>query len=157
MTDMFGYHKPAPSPQSEFDQAFNGILFSLLSWEQLAEFWPKINHEAGWYLYAIGEPAPTSPAPATQVGVFLHEIDALLHRDHEESYCGIVYADNIDNPSLIKIFDPHNLGVSCGSSKNPPLPGWVMSLTPPTEMRPRGIIPANRKRWWQSLSETISS
>lgn len=154
---MFGCRKTAPIPQSEFDQTFNGILFSLLSWEQLAEFWPKVNPEAGWYIYAIGEPTPTSSAPAAQVGVFLREIDVLLRRDHEESYCGIVYADNLDNPSLIKIFDPHNLGVSCGSSKNPPLPGWVMSLTPPTEMRPHGIIPANRKRWWQSLTDTITS
>lgn len=154
---MFGCRKTAPVPQSEFDQAFNGMLFSLLSWEQLAEFWPKINPEAGWYIYAIGEPVPMLSASAAQVGGFLREIDVLLHRDHEESYCGIVYADNLENPSLIKIFDPHNLGVSCGSSKNPPLPGWVLSLMPPTEMRPHGIIPANRKRWWQSLTETITS
>lgn len=154
---MFGCRKTAPIPQSEFDQAFNGILFSLLSWEQLAEFWPKVNPEAGWYIYAMGEPAPTSSAPAAQVEAFLFEIDVLLHRDHEESYCGIVYADNLDNPSLIKIFDPHNLGVSCGSSKNPPLPGWVMSLMPPTEIQPHGIIPANRKRWWQSLTGNITN
>lgn len=154
---MFGHRKIAAIPQSEFDRAFNGMLFSLLTWEQLAEFWHRVDSEASWYIYAIGESAPTSPASAEQVSVFLREIDILLHRDHEESYCGIVYADNLDNPSLIKIFDPHNLGVSCGSSKNPPLPGWVMSLTPPTEMHPRGIIPANRRRWWQSLTASISS
>lgn len=150
---MFGLHKPAPAIQSEFDRISNGMLFSLMSWQQLAEFWPKLNPGAGWYLYAIGEPAPGDPAVTQQVETFIHEVDALLHRDHEENYCGIVYADNLDNPSLVKIYDPHNLGVSCGSSKNPPLPGWIMSLMPPTPMQPRGIIPANRKRWWQSLQE----
>ncbi len=155
---MFGFHRTAPPlPQSEFDRTFRGTLFSLLSWEQLTEFWPRINPEAGWYVYAIGEPVPISPSSAEQVKIFLREIDSLLHHDHEESYCGIVYADNLDNPSLIKIFDPHNLGVSCGFSKNPPLPGWVMSLMPPSEMQPRGIIPANRKRWWHSLAETSRS
>jgi len=26
-----------------------------------------------------------------------------------------------------------------------------MSIMPPTEMQPKGIVPAGRKRWWQSL------
>lgn len=154
---MFGQRKIAPAPRTDFDRAFNGMLFSLLSWEQLSDFWCRVDSGAGWYIYAIGESMPASPASAEQAKVFLREIDVLLHRDHEESYCGIVYTDNIDNPSLIKIFDPHNLGVSCGSSKNPPLPGWVMSLMPPTEIHPRGIVPANRRRWWQSLTESITS
>jgi len=40
-----------------------------------------------------------------------------LRADHHESYCGIVYADDLDKPRLIKIYDPNNLGSSCGSSK----------------------------------------
>ena len=151
---MFGLHKhkAAPVQTSEFDRIFNGMLFSLMSWEQLAEFWPRINRDAGWYLYAIGEDLPATPSSALQVETFIREVDALLRRDHEENYCGIVYADNLEQPSLIKIYDPHNLGVSCGSSTNPPLPGWIMSTLQPTEMAARGIIPANRKRWWQSLA-----
>lgn len=151
---MVGQRKTAPVPQTEFDRRFNGMLFGLLSWPQLAEFWLKINPAGGWYLYAIGEPLPDSPASAGHVAMFIREVSILLRRDHDENYCGIVYADNLDHPTLIKIYDPHNLGVSCGSSKNPPLPGWVMSFLPPTEMQPRGIIPANRRRWWQALTET---
>lgn len=135
----------------DFNTAFYGTFYSLMSWKQLTEFWGKIDPAMGWHVYAIGEPVPGQPASAEEVRHFLVEVDALLHRDHKEDYCGIVYADNLDHPTLIKIYDPNNLGVSCGSSKNPPLPGWVMSLIPPCEMQPRGIIPASRKRWWQSL------
>jgi hypothetical protein len=55
----------------------------------------------------------------------------LLREEHREAYCGIVYADDLENPRLIKIYDPNKLGSSCGSSKNPPGPGWIMSRLPP--------------------------
>jgi hypothetical protein len=134
-----------------FAAAFNGTLYSLLSWEQLNTFWQRIDPTVGWYLYAIGEPAPTAPAPAEEVGRFVQEIDILLRREHAEEYCGIVFADNLENPALVKIYDPHHLGTSCGSSKTPPLPGWVMSRTPPVELESTGVVPASRKRWWNAL------
>ena len=138
-------------PATDFERSLNGMLHSLLSWQQLADFWPKIDPAAGWYLYAIGEPVPLSPAAPEQVASFIKKIDSLLHKDHDEDYCGIVYANDVNNPSLVKIYDPHNLGSSCGSSKNPPLPGWIMSLTPPTHLQPKGITPGNRKRWWETF------
>ncbi len=139
------------SGNEDFDAKLNGLMFSLMSWQQLADFWPRINRQAGWYLYAIGEPVPNTISDASHVEAFISEIDALLHRDHHEDYCGIVYADNLDNPGFIKIYDPNNLGVSCGSSKNPPLPGWIMSLTPPGELVPKHLVPEGRKRWWRNL------
>ncbi|MCG8047412.1 MAG: hypothetical protein N0E48_17590 [Candidatus Thiodiazotropha endolucinida] len=48
------------------------------------------------------------------------------------------------------IYDPNNLGVSCGYSDNPPLPGWVLSKLPPIDL-PGTMVPKNRKRWWQAL------
>lgn len=142
-------------PQDEFQRQMTGLLFSLLSWKQLSEFWVKVDRRAGWYLYAVGEAVPTLPASAEQVEKFIVEIDALLRRDHHENYCGIVYADNLDKPAFIKIYDPNHLGSSCGSSKNTPLPGWVMSQVPPAELHLKYTLPANRKRWWQGLFSQI--
>jgi hypothetical protein len=137
---------------SDFKTAFGGTFYSLMSWAQLAEFWLRVDPGLSWYLYAIGEPLPEQPSSPAAVSRFIEEIDAMLHREHDETYCGIVYADDLEHPRMIKIFDPNNLGSSCGSGKMPPpLPGWVMSIIPPAEMLPRGVIPANRKRWWQSL------
>lgn len=140
-----------PSSHTDFQRQLNGMLYSLMSWQQLADFWNKIDHGSGWYLYAVGEALPQSSSGAAQVNSFIKEIDALLHRDHHESYCGIVYADDLEQPSFVKIYDPNHLGSSCGSSNATPLPGWVMSLTPPTELKPKWALPANRKRWWQML------
>ncbi len=138
---------------SSFANVYNGSLYGLMSWQQLAHFWEKsIDADAGWYLYAIGETLPEDPADANQVKQFIHEVDTLLRREHDEDYCGIVYTDDIEEPTLIKIYDPNHLGSSCCSGKTPPpLPGWLMSLMPPDELTPHRVIPANRKRWWQSF------
>jgi hypothetical protein len=139
------------APTSDFDRVLRGILYSLLTWQQLSEFWARIDPAAGWYLYAVGETAPDTHAQTAQVKAFIRQIDELLRRDHEEDYCGIVYADDLQHPSLVKIYDPHHLGSSCGSSKTTPLPGWIISRMPPTEIQSKTTVPANRKRWWQAL------
>ncbi len=100
----------------------------------------------------VGETLPESAADAETATRFLREIDALLRRDHHEDYCGIVYADDLDNPTLVKIYDPNNLGSSCGGTgKHAIPPGWVMSRVPPREIIHSGVVAANRKRWWQAF------
>ncbi|HEY0722090.1 MAG TPA: hypothetical protein VGE50_12640 [Gammaproteobacteria bacterium] len=139
---------------SPFHQAWRGYFSSLLRWDDLERFWETLRHTPGpWYIYAIGEPVPTTPADQVALERFIAEIDALLRKEHEEDYCGIVYADSTETPSLIKIYDPNNLGSSCGSSGNqpPPLPGWVLSTLPPVDMQTTTVLPANRRRWWQKL------
>ena len=142
---------------SEFDRLFDGTLYSLLSWQQLSDFWARLDPAAGWYLYALGEARPLEPADAEHVLAFTREIDSLLRREHHEDYCGIVYADNVDDPSLIKIYDPSHLGTSCGSSKHRILPGWVMSKMPPSDLDPTHHVPQNRKRWWQGFLDLIGA
>jgi hypothetical protein len=147
----------ATAVATEFDQLFDGTLYSLLSWKQLADFWERLDADAGWYLYALGEARPEQPADAEHVLAFTREIDALLRREHHEDYCGIVYADDLDNPSLIKIYDPNHLGTSCGSSKHRILPGWIMSKMQPSDLAPSHLVPQNRKRWWQGFRDLIGA
>ncbi len=140
------------SPMTEFQRLNTGRLWSVMSWDQLTALWQRIDPAAGWYLLAVGvSPAPTVESDAPAVSAFIERIDALLRAEHHESYCGIVYADDLDNPRLIKIYDPNNLGSSCGSSKNPPLPGWIMSRAPPDEILAARPATESRKRWWQGL------
>jgi hypothetical protein len=140
------------STDSDFSRAYSGRLYSLLSWDQLTAFWQRLDPAAGWYLYAVGEPVPAAPADAAAVKRFIEAVDKLLRDDHRESYCGIVYADDLERPNIVKIYDPNNLGSSCGSSKNPPPPGWVMSRMTPTDLNPRRPPPENRRRWWRELT-----
>ena len=138
-----------------YHTAFRGSFTSVMSWEQLDAFWQVVRGRAdsGWYIYAVGEAVPTAQMSAEEVNRFIDHIDTLLRKEHEEDYCGIVYADSKTDPTFIKIFDPNHLGVSCGSSDNPPLPGWVMSLIPPIELKDRQTLAQNRMRWWQRLWE----
>ena len=136
-----------------FYQTFRGNFSRLLSGQQLDEFREVVRGKAdtGWYLYAIGTPIPTQTSPTNDVLKFIHEVNALLRQEYYEDYCGIVYADSKQDPALIKIFDPDNLGGSCGFSNNPPLPGWVLSLIPPQPLEAKRPLPASRRRWWQAL------
>ncbi len=83
--------------------------------------------------------------------VFRGNFSSLRPSEHREDYCGNVYTDSMEAPALIKIFEPHLLGVSCGFSNNPPLPGWVMRLIPPQPIESRRPLPVSRQRWWQTL------
>ncbi len=140
-------------PASDFYQAFRGRFSSLLRWEDLDVLWDVVRRRAGdgWYLYAIGMPPPQQPASAAQVDKFIDCVSALLRADHDEEYCGIVYVDDKDDPGFIKIFDPNHLGVSCGFSRNPPMPGWIMCRVPPKPLEDTRVLPAQRQRWWQEL------
>ncbi len=135
----------------EFDTLFNGTLYNILSWDQLSQFWTRVPMDAGWYIYALGADRPEAPSDAEHVATFLREIDTLLRKEHDEDYCGIVYADDLDRPSLIKIYDPNHLGASCGAAGYKILPGWVLSLSPPSNLTPEHVVPQNRRRWWQGL------
>ncbi len=136
-----------------FVQKFRGGFTGILRWPQLDELWATLRQQAdkAWYIYAIGETPPDSPASAQQLDAFLQEIDTLLRSEHEEDYCGIVYVDERDDPGFIKIYDPNNLGVVCGFSDNPPLPGWILSLEAPVDLQVALPPPGNRRRWWQKL------
>lgn len=141
-----------------FERSYNGTLYSVMRWDQLTAFWQKIDADAGWYLYAVGQDVPQAPSPADKVQQFTRELDDLLRREHHEDYCAIVYADDLDNPHFIKIYDPNHLGSSCGSSatKSSVLPGWLMSLTPPRELEISGVVTGQRKRWWQAFLGTAA-
>ena len=141
------------SVEQNYVDAYRGNTTSLLRWHHLDEFWSVLKQQAAndWYIYAVGETPPEAPASEMHLLKFIEEIDVLLHKEHDENYCGIVYTDNKETPAFIKIFDPNNLGVSCGFSENPPLPGWILSKIKPVELEAALNPPNSRRRWWQKI------
>ena len=144
------------STNDPFLQAYRGSFLGLRKWEDLDSFWKVLKNKAdqSWFVYAIGEPVPEAAASSQQLNTFIDEIDVLLRKEHQEDYCGIVYVDDKNEPAFIKIYDPNNLGVVCGYSDNPPLPGWIISKLPPVELNKEMFLPQNRRRWWQRLFST---
>lgn len=137
----------------DFRSAFRGNFTGILHWQQLDDLWHTVKQsdENKWYIYAIGEAVPEQPVSHAELVKFIDEIDELLHKEHEEDYCGIVYVDSKQDPGFIKIFDPNNLGVVCGFSDNPPLPGWILSTIQPETLEDMRPLPGNRRRWWNRL------
>jgi hypothetical protein len=138
--------------EADFLTRFRGGFTSALRWPQLDALWEHVRAAPhGWFVYHVGEPPPADPLNAEALARFVDEIDELLRREHQEDYCGIVYADDPGAPSMIKIYDPNNLGMVCGSSANPPLPGWVMSRLAPVDLPAAQAPPRGRRRWWQRI------
>lgn len=141
------------SVKEAYISAFRGNFTSTMRWPDLDDFWGTLKNHAddNWYIYAVGEIPPDDTSSKAHLLSFIDEIDTLLHQEHDEDYCGIVYVDNKETPEFIKIFDPNNLGVTCGFSDNPPLPGWILSKIQPVEIEAALNPPKNRQRWWQQI------
>lgn len=137
-----------------FIDRYRGYFRSMLRWDDLDTLWRRLRQtpEKEWYIYAVGEAPPQQPVEHAKLEQFIAQIDELLHREHDEDYCGIVYVDNVENPGYIKIYDPNNLGSVCGPGFGPPpFPGWILSLLQPADLNAAFPPPASRRRWWQKL------
>lgn len=138
---------------SEFSQVYQGMLWGIKDWSRWDSFVETLAEHAddGWYVYFVGVDYPHAALDAASFGKRLRAISALLHHDHKEKYLGIVYVDDFDQPRLVKIYDPNNLGSSCGSSGKLVPAGWILSRMPPDDLGVV-VVPEGRKRWWRELT-----
>jgi len=132
-------HAPAQSESSacqEYRAAFYGKFTGIKHWHELDKLFARLTQNAddNWYIMEDQAEVVTTPLSRKAVGDFLSIAGDYLHKEHDETYCGIVYVDDIHQPTFIKIYDPHNLGVVCGFSDNPPLPKWTLSRIPPCSL-----------------------
>jgi hypothetical protein len=135
-----------------FAVRMNGRFHGVMQWSDLDALWSRVRAEPeGWYASLTGETPPAAAMTADELVKFITEIDSLLHREHEHDYCGVVYADDPASPSLIKIFDPHNMGTGCRVGGAPIPPQWVLSRCKPSLMVNDAPLSNSRRRWWQGL------
>lgn len=143
---------------SSFEQRVWGRFSGVLRWPQLEALWGRVRAAAGgWYIYDVAMPPPVRPASTVELIGFLNRIDRHLRQEHGHDYCGIVYADDLHQPSLIKIYDPGNLGTVCGPSGSRVLPRWVMSRAQPCALRDSVSPNSSPVRWWQRLFRSFGS
>lgn len=138
------------SASNDFQVRLKGRFQGMLHWEQLDALWARVK-PGKWYVYQVGEAVPDAPLEGAALTQRVEALDALLRREHDEKYCGIVYADDAEQPTLIKVYDPHHIGSSCSSGPAAP-PGWILSTEPPQKIQPDAPVPQNRRRWWQLFS-----
>ncbi|GAB4116638.1 MAG: hypothetical protein Fur0026_04040 [Sideroxydans sp.] len=134
---------------NDFQARLNGRFQGMLHWHQLDALWHKVKPGI-WYVYQLGEPVPDAPLHGEALAQRVDALDALLRREHDEKYCGIVYADDAESPTLIKVYDPAHMGSSCSTTASPP--GWIFSVAPPQAIELHAPVPNSRRRWWQLFS-----
>jgi hypothetical protein len=131
-----------------FHQRLKGTFSGILQWQALDALWARVKC-GHWYFYQVGEALPDSTLCGEALAARIDALDALLRQEHDFHLCGIVYADHVESPTLIKVYDPGNLGSACSRNSTPTPPRWVLSTTPPAEIADAAPTPNNRKRWWQ--------
>ncbi len=153
---MIGETGPEDS-QSSFRQLFDGRCVGVRRWSDFDRLLDVLQERPeGWYVYMVGHEVPGNPAGPTELCGFLQQVARLLRTEHAYDYCGIVYADDPAAPSPVKIYDPNNLGSSCGSSGSRVLPGWVLSRVAPEALDSAAPLPMGRRRWWRRLFPGIT-
>jgi len=137
---------------TNFSSLMNGKFYGVLQWVDLDVLWDKVRAAPqGWYAALTGHAPPEAAMSVDELVKFVSEIDALLRREHEHDYCGVVYVDDPANPQLIKIFDPHNMGTGCRVGGAPIPPQWVLSRVRPERLANEILLTGSHRRWWQKL------
>lgn len=131
-----------------YAEHLQGRFLGILQWVQLDALWTVVRaNPEGWYWVELGHPLPTHPLSALELSERLSDLDTLLRTEHAERYCGIVYADDVEAPQMIKAIDPRGMGSMCHTGSEPTPPQWVLSrLRPEAPSSPSPIPTTNRNR-----------
>ena len=136
---------------STFLDIYNGRMSGVMKWHQLDTLWAYVKSQEDWYLYEVGANLPTKKISSPTLDESIDKIDAFLHHEHDKKYCGVVYADNLKTPTLIKIYHPRKMGASCGSSGSTVLPNWTLSKTPPVDLLEWALEKDEKPVWWKHM------
>lgn len=131
-----------------FHARLKGTFQGILQWQQLDALWGRIK-SGQWFFYQVGETPPEKPLSGDELAVRIDALNTLLRHDHDYHYCGIVYVDDVEAPTLVKVYDPNNLGSSCSHSATPTPPRWILSTAQPALVESHAPVPGNRKHWWR--------
>jgi len=117
---------------TSFEALFYGRLKGLLDWQRFEALMAYLRgHPEGWFVRDFSSSSiPDAPLSAADFLQFLDEAEAFLRKRHREEYCGFAYLDDMDAPSLIKLFDPRKMGSACGCGGEVQ-PRWTLSRMKP--------------------------
>jgi len=134
-----------------FLQTYTGRMSGVLRWPQLDKLWQKLDADDGWYLYEVGNDIPAAPVNSESLLQVVEQMDTFLREEHDAAYCGVVYTDNLSEPSLLKIYHPKKMGASCGSSGSTVLPKWTLSRQPPVDLVEWALQKDHKPVWWKHM------
>lgn len=121
---------------SDYIEQFQSRFIGIMQWDDCNSLLQLlIENPDNWYLYDTdSNNLPSETISADEFVLTVSEIKQILDEEHKERYCGIVYTNDLKNPTFVKVFHPNNLGKTCGSSENPPIPKWLISKIKPEDV-----------------------
>ncbi|HGG04652.1 MAG TPA: hypothetical protein ENK28_04285 [Aliiroseovarius sp.] len=124
-----------PMPDDAFWRAFQGDFQGILTWPDFDSLWAVLGATKGdWYVYDLTADVPSSPVSGRDFDKALSEAGDLYSSVRNRSYCGAVYVDDPRTPTFVKVFDPYQMGATCGSSGSRTMPRFVFSRIIPTPL-----------------------
>ena len=125
-----------PLPDTAFWRAYQSRAAGLINWDDVDALWIQLSAQPeGWFVYDLEATPPVAPLPASAFTSFLPEAEALVNARRDRSHSGAIYIDSREAPSFIKIFDPVNMGTSCGGDHEMIFPRYILSKIKP-DLRP---------------------
>lgn len=125
----------APFPDTPYWQAYQGPFSGLLNWPDVERFWQVLAQDPqGWYAFDFLADPPQDVLSAQAFETQVQAMRELINSGRETSHCFALFADDVTQPDFVKIFDPGNLGASCGSSGSRTYPRWTLSRIAPTPL-----------------------
>lgn len=138
-----------------FLDTYKGRMSGVLRWSQLDSLWQALQAEDGWYLYEVGGAPPEASLSDEKLETAIQKIEVFLRKEHDENYCGVVYADDLKAPSLLKIYHPKKMGASCGSSGSTVLPKWTLSKQAPIDLVSWALERDQKPAWWKHMLKPV--
>ena len=120
-----------------------GRLLGVLKWPHFETLWAYLGtHPDGWYVWDLQKPdVPEQTLGVEQFRSFLEVSEAYLRDRHRVEHFGVIYTDNLEAPSFMKIYDPKNMGSACNTSGEPVAPRWIVSLVKPIQITAAPLPP----------------
>ena len=134
-----------------FIDTYTGRMSGVLRWSQLDSLWQSLKAKDGWYLYEVGGDLPKTSINGDKLRQAIEIMGAFLREQHDADYCGVVYTDDLDTPSLLKVYHPKKMGASCGNSGSTVLPKWTLSRQPPVNLVEWALEQDNKPAWWNHM------
>ncbi|HHS94340.1 MAG TPA: hypothetical protein ENK63_03235 [Rhodobacterales bacterium] len=120
----------APLPDTAFWRAYQAPAKGLLRWDEADALLVLLaGAGGGWYVFDLHAAPPTTPSD--DITATLEAVREMYAPVRDRSYCGTIYVDDPEAPTLVKFFDPYQMGATCGSSGERTLPRYVFSRIKP--------------------------
>jgi len=126
----------AALPDTAFWRVFDGPMKGVLDWARYDAFMERFGASEGeWFVFDLEDAVPAAPVSGEDFSSALTEANALIRAVKNRPWLGAIYADDLETPTYIKVFDPALLGGSCSMPGSKMLPRWIISRMKPDPLK----------------------